>query len=102
MDICPGEIVALIGENGAGKTTTFRMIMNLISPSSGSISFNNKKIDEIDTSSPEMILYVDKLINAWGGEDLEACIKESTKILGYTDYEKIAEDNDSMTFCLSK
>lgn len=49
-----------------------------------------------------MILYVDKLINAWGGEDLEACIKESTKILGYTDYEKIAEDNDSMTFCLSK
>lgn len=62
----------------------------------------DKKIDEIDTSSPEMILYVDKLINAWGGKDLEACIKESTKILGYTDYEKIAEDNDSMTFCLSK
>ena len=62
----------------------------------------DKKIDEIDTSSPEMILYVDKLINAWGGEDLEACIKESTKILGYTDNEKIAEDNDSMTFCLSK
>ena len=26
----------------------------------------DKKIDEIDTSSPEMNLYVDKLINAWG------------------------------------
>ena len=38
----------------------------------------DKKIDEIDTSSPEMILYVDKLFNAWGGEVLEACIIEST------------------------
>lgn len=40
-----GEIFGLLGVNGAGKTTTFRMIMNLISPSSGSICFNNKKID---------------------------------------------------------
>ena len=36
------EIFGLLGVNGAGKTTTFRMIMNLISPSSGSISFKNR------------------------------------------------------------
>ena len=40
-----GEIFGLLGVNGAGKTTTFRMIMNLISPSSGNITFNGKKID---------------------------------------------------------
>lgn len=40
-----GEIFGLLGVNGAGKTTTFRMIMNLISPTSGEITFNNKKID---------------------------------------------------------
>ncbi len=40
-----GEIFGLLGVNGAGKTTTFRMIMNLISPSEGSITFNGKKID---------------------------------------------------------
>lgn len=40
-----GEIFGLLGVNGAGKTTTFRMIMNLISPNSGNITFNNKKID---------------------------------------------------------
>lgn len=40
-----GEIFGLLGVNGAGKTTTFRMIMNLISPSSGTITFNGKKID---------------------------------------------------------
>ena len=43
FEVKKGEIFGLLGVNGAGKTTTFRMIMNLISPSSGSISFNNKK-----------------------------------------------------------
>ena len=40
-----GEIFGLLGVNGAGKTTTFRMIMNLILPTSGKITFNGKKID---------------------------------------------------------
>lgn len=40
-----GEIFGLLGVNGAGKTTTFRMIMNLIEPTSGKITFNGKKID---------------------------------------------------------
>ena len=40
-----GEIFGLLGVNGAGKTTTFRMIMNLISPTSGTIKFDGKKID---------------------------------------------------------
>ena len=40
-----GEIFGLLGVNGAGKTTTFRMIMNLIEPTSGRITFNGKKID---------------------------------------------------------
>ena len=35
MDICPGEIVALIGENGAGKTTLLNIICGYIKPSAG-------------------------------------------------------------------
>ena len=45
FEVSKGEIFGLLGVNGAGKTTTFRMIMNLISPNSGNITFNNKKID---------------------------------------------------------
>jgi len=40
-----GEIFGLLGVNGAGKTTTFRMIMGLLEPTSGKITFNGKKID---------------------------------------------------------
>ncbi len=45
FNVDKGEIFGLLGVNGAGKTTTFRMIMNLIEPSSGTITFNDKKID---------------------------------------------------------
>ena len=45
FEVKEGEIFGLLGANGAGKTTTFRMIMNLLDPSDGKITLNNKKID---------------------------------------------------------
>lgn len=41
----PGKIFGLLGPNGAGKTTTIRTILNIIKPTSGSISFEGKPID---------------------------------------------------------
>ncbi|WP_299091430.1 ABC transporter ATP-binding protein [uncultured Metabacillus sp.] len=38
------EIFGFLGANGAGKTTTFRMILGLLTPSEGSITWNDKKI----------------------------------------------------------
>lgn len=35
-----GETFGLLGPNGAGKTTTMRMIMNIIRPDTGEITFN--------------------------------------------------------------
>lgn len=40
-----GQVVCLIGTNGAGKTTTLRTISGLITPASGSVSFEGKRID---------------------------------------------------------
>ena len=44
LEIEKGSIFGMLGANGAGKTTTFRMILNLIEPTSGSISWEGKPI----------------------------------------------------------
>lgn len=36
----PGEIMGLLGPNGAGKTTIIRMIMDIIKPDRGTVSYN--------------------------------------------------------------
>lgn len=43
-----GKIFGLIGPNGAGKTTIIRMIMNIIAPDTGEISFEGKLLGEED------------------------------------------------------
>ena len=39
-----GKIFGLLGPNGAGKTTTIRIALNIIKPTSGSISFEGKPV----------------------------------------------------------
>ena len=35
----PGEIVGLLGPNGAGKTTTFNMVVGVVRPDTGAVTF---------------------------------------------------------------
>ncbi len=44
LTVRPGEVVGLLGPNGAGKTTSFYMVMGLIRPDSGAISFRGVDI----------------------------------------------------------
>ncbi len=46
LEVPQGSIYGIIGPNGAGKTTTIRMIMNIIAPDSGEVTFDGRKIDE--------------------------------------------------------
>ena len=39
-----GEIVGLLGPNGAGKTTTFYMVVGLVRPNAGTVSFRGEDI----------------------------------------------------------
>lgn len=44
LEVAEGEIVALLGANGAGKTTTLSSISNLVSKSSGLVTFRGSDI----------------------------------------------------------
>ena len=44
IKVAPGEIVGLLGPNGAGKTTTFNMVVGVIKPDGGKVSFQGRDI----------------------------------------------------------
>ena len=46
MRLEDGKILGLVGRNGAGKSTTFRMILQIIEPNQGEITYNGNKITQ--------------------------------------------------------
>ncbi len=48
LKVAPGEIVGLLGPNGAGKTTAFHIMIGLIKPDSGTVTFRGHDV----TSQP--------------------------------------------------
>jgi ABC-2 type transport system ATP-binding protein len=47
MEVKEGSIFGFLGANGAGKTTTMRMILDILRPDSGQITWNGKDVREI-------------------------------------------------------
>jgi ABC-type oligopeptide transport system ATPase subunit len=49
FDLKQGEVISLIGESGSGKTTLGKVILRLVQPTSGTVTFDGK---DIATYSP--------------------------------------------------
>ncbi|MBI3850666.1 MAG: LPS export ABC transporter ATP-binding protein [Verrucomicrobia bacterium] len=47
ITVAPGEIVGLLGPNGAGKTTTFNIVVGLIKPDDGAVTFQGRTITSL-------------------------------------------------------
>jgi ABC-2 type transport system ATP-binding protein len=47
MDVQEGALFGFLGPNGAGKTTTMRMILDLIRPDSGQITWNGVPVRDV-------------------------------------------------------
>lgn len=47
LEIPQGDCVTLLGSNGAGKTTLLRTIAGVVKPSSGTIEFKGRRIDQM-------------------------------------------------------
>jgi branched-chain amino acid transport system ATP-binding protein len=57
LDLYEGELIGLIGPNGAGKTTVFNMLSGVYKPTSGTITFVDKKgnLQVINKKSPAQL-----------------------------------------------
>lgn len=49
MKVPEGKIITLVGANGAGKSTTLRSITKLVTPASGSITYDGKELTHKNT-----------------------------------------------------
>lgn len=47
VEVAGGEIVGLLGPNGAGKTTTFSIIVGILRPDQGKVTFNDEELTNL-------------------------------------------------------
>jgi len=45
LDVCPGEVLALLGENGAGKSTLLKIMTGIYQKDKGSIIYRGEPVD---------------------------------------------------------
>lgn len=60
LTIREGETIGLVGNNGAGKTTFFRMLLNLIRPTSGEVLSKGKNVMQGDDWKNYTASYLDE------------------------------------------
>jgi len=96
-----GEIVGLLGPNGAGKTTTIQMLLGVLSPTSGQISYFGKQLasnrgeimQQVNFSSTYIDLpwrlsvfeNLDVIARLYGIAERKERIREVLKIFGVED-----------------
>ena len=65
LEVAPGEFVSLIGPSGCGKSTLLRIIGDLVSPTSGTISVHGKTAHQARLDHDYGIVFQDAVLFDW-------------------------------------
>jgi len=57
IDLKQSDVLLVRGESGAGKSTLLALLLGLLEPFEGSISLNNKEMNEVSSSLPRWVAY---------------------------------------------
>lgn len=60
LEIPKGQSFGLVGNNGAGKTTFFSLLLDLIQPSTGSITNNGVRVNTSEAWKPYTAAFIDE------------------------------------------
>lgn len=66
FDLEHGEILGLLGTNGAGKTTTIQMLLGLLTPSSGQITYFGKDFEKHRSAILEKVTFASTYVKLPG------------------------------------
>jgi ABC-2 type transport system ATP-binding protein len=54
FDVAPGGVTGFLGPNGAGKTTTLRMLLGLVTPTSGTVLIDGETYEQMHAPSTKV------------------------------------------------
>ena len=60
LEIKKGQCLGLVGNNGAGKTTFFSLLLDLIIPTTGSITINDIQVNTSEAWKPLTAAFIDE------------------------------------------
>lgn len=74
LEVAPGEVCCLLGHNGAGKTTTLKLLMGLLTPSSGEALVCGELVERDPVAARQHLAYVPERVDLYpeltGAENL--------------------------------